>query len=432
MTARQAKLAFTKLGTVKRVAVKVGDNVRAGQVLVELDSADAQADLDTAQAALDLARAELALLEAGSRPEEVESAEAAYRGALARYRQMEAGATKAELESARAAVQAAEEGLAQARASAQSQESVALARLDSARAALERLEAGAKSEDLKAAELALAQARNALWATQVERDGIKGTFGKDSYEGKAADARVGAAETAVEIAANNLLKLQQGPTQEELRIARAAVTQAEAELEAVQQTKETAVKAAESALSSARARLAQLTAGATAEEKAIAASTVESAKAALALRQAGPTQPAIEAAQARVRQAEGALRRAKAELDRAALVSPFDGTIANVAVNEGETPAPGTPVVIVGDVSNLRIETTDLRETSVARVRVGQPVEITFDELPDQKLKGKVTQMAPMANPGSGGTNYAVTIELDTSDPSLRWGMTANVEIDTR
>lgn len=429
---RQAKLGFPLLGRVKRVAVQVGDTVRAGQVLAELDSADLQADVDAFQAALDLARADLASLDAGSRPEEIEGAEAAYRGALARYRQVEAGATRAELEAADAAVQAARERLAQSEAGAKAQEAAALARLDSARAALERLEAGPTAEEIKSAELAREQARNSLWAAQLERDGLKGTFGKDSYQGQAGDARVAAAETAVNIAATGLLKLKQGPTAEERRIAAAAVAQAEADLAAIRDTRDAAIVSAQSALASASARQTQIKEGATTQELDIAASAVEGARAALLLRQTGPTTPALEAAQARVRQAEGLLRRAKAELERSFLVATFDAAVGAVAIAEGETPAPGSTAIIVGDIGKLRIETTDLRETSVTRVRVGQPVQITLDGLPDQKLEGKVARIAPMATPGAGGVNYTVTIDLDNLHPDLRWGMTANVEIDTR
>ncbi len=430
--ARQAKLGFARPGQVKRVAVQVGDSVRAGQILAELESAGPQADVDTAQAALDMAKADLALLEAGPRSEEIEGAQATYRGALARYQQTEAGTAKAEIESAEAAVQATRERLTQAQASAKAQEAVAMAKLDSVQASLEVLTAGPKSEEVRSADLALEQARNTLWAAQIDRDGVKGTFGKDSYQGQAADARVAAGETAVNLAATSLLKLKHGPSAEELRIARAAVASAEAELAAVRETKDETVKAAESGMASATARLAQLKAGATTQERQIAASAIEGARAALALQQAGPSSAAVDAAQARVRQSEGMLRRSKADLEQVFLASTFDATVGAVMIAEGETPAPGTVAVIVGDTGNLRIETTDLRETSIARVRVGQTSNVNFDALPDQTFRGKVTRIAPMATPGSGGTNYAVTIDLEKPVASLRWGMTANVEIDTR
>lgn len=62
-------------------------------------------------------------------------------------------------------------------------------------------------------------------------------------------------------------------------------------------------------------------------------------------------------------------------------------------------------------------------------MKVDQPVDITFDALPERKLTGQVKRIEPMATPGKGGTNYTVIISLDKLDPDLRWGMTAFVDI---
>lgn len=402
---RQAKLGFARPGKVKRIPVQVGDVVRAGQTLVELDTADLQAEVEAAQEAVNLARAQLAQV---------------------------GGASETDREAAVAGVEAARERLRQAEAGTAAQEKTAEAKLEAAKAKLEQLLAGATADDIKAAELQLEQARNSLWAAQIERDGLKGNPINPEYVGKAADAKVAAAETAVKIAETNLLKLKEGPSAEEVRIARAAVAQAEAELAVVRDTKEATLAAAVSGLRSAEVRLAQLNTGAASQARNNPASNIEGAKPASDPNAPGPTQPEVEAARARVRQAEGLLRRANAELEQATLVAPFEGTVASVAANEGEVVTPGTPVVVLGDLSNLRIETTDLRETSVAKVRVGQPVEITFDAFPERVFKGRVTRIAPMATAGAGGTNYTATIELEEQDSALRWGMTANVDIDVR
>lgn len=430
--ARQGKLGFVRMARLKSLKVQVGDTVRAGQAIAELEAADLQADVEVAQEALNLARAQLAQLEAGSRPEAVEEARASFTGAQARLDQVLAGATEADLEAAAAALEAAKERQSQAEASASTQEKIAEARLDAARARLDQLLAGPSARDVRAAELQLEQARNSLWATQIERDGLKGNRANPEFMGKAGDAKVAAAETAVKIAETSLLKLREGPTPEEVRAARAVVAQAEAELAAVQQTKEAALQSAASAVRSAEVRLAQLSRGPTAQERDIAASNVAGAKSALDLRSSGPVEQDLEVARARVRQAERALERARAELELAALAAPFPGVVAAVLVNEGEVVSLGATVVVVGDISQLRIETSDLRETSVARVRLGQPVEVTFDALPEKTVQGKVNRIAPMATTGAGGTNYTVLIELDQQDPALRWGMTANVTIDVR
>jgi len=77
----------------------------------------------------------------------------------------------------------------------------------------------------------------------------------------------------------------------------------------------------------------------------------------------------------------------------------------------------------------LRVETTDLSEADVARIRVGAVANVTFDALPGKTLTGKVTRIAPMSTPGQSGVNYTVLVELNQIDPALRWGMTAFVDI---
>ncbi|MCC6426851.1 MAG: HlyD family efflux transporter periplasmic adaptor subunit [Phycisphaerales bacterium] len=63
-------------GVVKKLEVVVGDDVKAGDVLFEIDDRDLVAELRVKQAALAVAREQLAKLEAGTRPEELPPAEA--------------------------------------------------------------------------------------------------------------------------------------------------------------------------------------------------------------------------------------------------------------------------------------------------------------------------------------------------------------------
>jgi len=148
---------------------------------------------------------------------------------------------------------------------------------------------------------------------------------------------------------------------------------------------------------------------------------------------AGPTAEAVAAAEAQVEQAEAALAQARSALEDASLRAPFDGMVTAVSVREGEMVAaagfPVSPVITIGDLSHLRIETTDLSEMDIAKVEVGQEVAVTFDALPEKSLRGRVSKIAPMATLEAGGTNYTATIELEEADPDLRWGMTAFVDI---
>ncbi len=161
-----------------------------------------------------------------------------------------------------------------------------------------------------------------------------------------------------------------------------------------------------------------------------AAAQQDVAQAQLELLQAGATAEEIAVAEASVTQAEVALETARVALERCEVRAPFAGTVGLVSVRVGELVTPGQPLITLGDLSTLRVETTDLDEIDVARVAVGQQATLTFDALPEQVLTGRVTRISPMAEPGSGGVNYTVIVELDEIAPVIRWGMTAFVDIE--
>ena len=84
-----------------------------------------------------------------------------------------------------------------------------------------------------------------------------------------------------------------------------------------------------------------------------------------------------------------ALQQARAGLAAASLTAPFAGTVAAVNVNPGETVAPGVGVITLGDLSALRLETDDLSETSVGRVKLGQTVGGDLRGADRQDLQGQ-------------------------------------------
>jgi len=145
---------------------------------------------------------------------------------------------------------------------------------------------------------------------------------------------------------------------------------------------------------------------------------------------AGASPEEIAAAEAGIQEAETALEKAQLALKRTEVRAPLSGVVGMVPVREHTLVSPGQPVVTIGDLSTLRVETTDLDEIDVARVDVGQVVDVTFDALPDQVFSGRVTRISPMAEQESGGVNYTAVVELESLDPLIRWGMTAFVDIE--
>jgi HlyD family secretion protein len=109
--ARQVRLGFATGGRVQEVAVSVGDEVAAGQVIARLDTTGLQRQVDQAQAALDVARATVTKAQAA-----VIGATADVTAAQVNYRQVRAGSSPAEVASTKADLDKAAVALQQAQA----------------------------------------------------------------------------------------------------------------------------------------------------------------------------------------------------------------------------------------------------------------------------------------------------------------------------
>jgi len=143
----------------------------------------------------------------------------------------------------------------------------------------------------------------------------------------------------------------------------------------------------------------------------------------------GPDPDDLALAQSLVDQANANLAAAKSALADLELCAPYEGVISEISVRNKEWISPGIPIMTIADLAHLRVETTDLNEIDVARIKVGDVVKITFDALPDVVVNGKVTRISPKSSEGSG-VNYTVVIEMDEIPGQLRWGMTAFVDIE--
>jgi multidrug resistance efflux pump len=147
-----------------------------------------------------------------------------------------------------------------------------------------------------------------------------------------------------------------------------------------------------------------------------------------ALLQAGPDPDLMAVAEARLANAKDQLSAAEKALEVLELRAPFDGVISEVYVRSSEWIAPGQPVLLLADLTHLKVETTDLNEIDVAQIEIGDAVAVSFDALPDVVVAGSVSRIGVKPRQGSG-VNYTVVVELAEVPERLRWGMTAFVDI---
>jgi HlyD family secretion protein len=179
----------------------------------------------------------------------------------------------------------------------------------------------------------------------------------------------------------------------------------------------------------ARLQLEQLTSGAaTRAQSGAAYARVVQARTELARVQAGPAQAQIDAAQAQVKRAEAALQQAERDLERMLITAPYDGVIAALNVEIGALVAPNTPVVTIADIAPLKL-TVQVDEVDIRFVRVGAPVRVRLDALPEVVFPAVVDSVAAVGTTSSGIVSYDVEIALTGDDPRARVGMTADATI---
>lgn len=142
-----------------------------------------------------------------------------------------------------------------------------------------------------------------------------------------------------------------------------------------------------------------------------------------------PSYKHIEVAENEVARANALVDVAKANLTmQSNLSAPFTGTVVSVEISPAETVSPGQVVIVLGDLSVYLVETTDLSERYIPRVKVGQEVKI-FVEALGREISGSVSDISSISSTLGGDVVYKVTIDFDQQPQGVLWGMSADVEI---
>ncbi len=140
----------------------------------------------------------------------------------------------------------------------------------------------------------------------------------------------------------------------------------------------------------------------------------------------GPDPDAVALAEENIRNAQAQIDAGEANLASLELKAPLDATVSNVNIHVGEWATAGQTLLVLTDLSHLRVQTTDLSERDVPRVRVGQPVTLLVKAL-NQDVTGRVSEIAPLSDTLGGDVVYQTTIDLDTQPDGLRPGMSVDV-----
>jgi RND family efflux transporter MFP subunit len=145
---------------------------------------------------------------------------------------------------------------------------------------------------------------------------------------------------------------------------------------------------------------------------------------------------AVESAKGNIRALEAGLKRAQILIEYTVIRAPFDGVVLTKDADVGEVVAPfgsslnaKAAVVTMADMSSLMVQ-VDVSESSLPRVREGQPCEIQLDALPEARLYGSVRTVVPTADRTRG--TVLVKIQFDHLDPRVLPEMSARVSFLSR
>lgn len=128
---------------------------------------------------------------------------------------------------------------------------------------------------------------------------------------------------------------------------------------------------------------------------------------------------------------EAVLKQALADLERAVIRAPIDGTIVLRNVEAGQTVLTGAQApalfAIAADLSEMRLEAA-VSEAEAARLRAGQRADFTIESLPRRTFSGAVLQVR---KPQPGAQGATVVIAAANPDRALLPGMLAQVRVAT-
>ncbi len=394
--AEDADLAFEGSGTVSSIHVSVGDEVYAGQSLVRLSAFDLYAQLEETQASLTAEEAGLAELQRGAREEEI----SVYEAALAQVEQTlqnDYDNIRSKLTDAYAkaddAVRAKTSGIF-------SGSSASFFKLT-----YDPCDANAENE----ASFLRLLAEQELNDWQAEISGLNTITSREELD---------------QVLVNGVAHLQF--FSDFLHATNTTLTTGCVIGDSSLGTYRTNIGTARTNVSTALTNI-------TAHQQTIAYDKVSVQKEQSDLNEvlAGSSKEEIIVQEAAVKQAQAKVSNIRAQIGKTILSAPFSGIIARQDARLGEFVSTGDVLVTVISGLDFLIK-ADIPEVDIAKVKVGDPAEVTMDAYGGGEVfLATVTAINPAETIIEGIAAYETTLEFNEEDERIKSGMTANLEIKT-
>ena len=109
--------------------------------------------------------------------------------------------------------------------------------------------------------------------------------------------------------------------------------------------------------------------------------------------------------------------------------APFDGVLAQLTIKQNNTVSGGSTVGVF--ISKDKIANITLNEVDASKVKIGQPVSLTFDAVDGVTATGTVASIDLVGTVSQGVVTYGAQINFSTTDDRIKPGMSVTATITT-
>ncbi len=394
--AEAVDLAFEKTGKVVNIYADVGDNVKIGESLAAIDSADIAAQLAQAEADAKTQKAKLDELRVGAREEEIKVQEV-------------------KVENAKTALEESEKNLVDRIQDASTKSDDALRnKID---------------QTFKNPVMPLPQINFSINDSQLENDiewqRIVIEDALNSWKQTLTQLTVSSDLSSYLQNAKNVLN--------QLKSFSDKIASAINKATSVASVSQATIDAWKADVATARTNINTAISNVLSAEENLnsAQSNFTLASQELVLAKAGATSEQIQAQEAQVEKAQANVLDYQAQLGKTVIRSPIAGIVTKQDAKVGEIVAANTNVISVISKANFEVE-ANVPEADIAKIKVNDTATITLDAYgSDVEFDVKVVKINPAETVIEGVATYKTTFQFIKEDERVKSGMTANIDILT-
>lgn len=138
------------------------------------------------------------------------------------------------------------------------------------------------------------------------------------------------------------------------------------------------------------------------------------------------TQVALDEAAAKLASSEARVQLAKAKLAQSTIMAPFNGVVGLRSVGVGDYVPVGKPLITLTNIDPIKIDFR-VPEIYLSRLKVGQPVQMRVDAVPDRKFTGQIFAIDPVVD--VNGRAIRLRASIPNADLALKPGLFARLAI---